>query len=801
MSTHESSAGLHRKMRLAVLLICSGWLSGRLPAATPSFRCEDALARQVEADWAAQERRWKRTADSPQAVREALQRGERLLADLERALPKTELEPEAATLCGLRDAVADVDKMASEQRAALYTQLRWATRNLALRNPLLADQPLVFMKRHRFVSQMLHEYLGYFYDYGDVAGGGVFVLDDPGRSLKTRDLIAGRLPRGNYTTLALSHDARTVYFAFAERAAEKPDFYSPQRRCFHIYAVNADGSGLRALTAGPDDDFDPCPLPDGGLAFMSTRRGGFGRCHNPWEPLPAYTLHRMNADGSDVRTLSWHETNEWHPAVLSDGRIVYSRWDYVDRSAANFHGLWTTHPDGSNPAVLFGNYTLRINACFQPHAIPGSDKILFVAGAHHADVGGSLVILDPQRIALERGSGEDSFDAIEPLTPEVTYPEANGWPTSYFHGPWPLSENYFLVAFSFETLPGMSSGEKRDTRTGLYYFDRFGNLELLYRDAEASCMYPIPLEPRPSPPHRVSPPAAELSDEGEFVLSDVQQSFFPLPAGRAVKQLRVFQVLPKTHTHVANQPRLGYANAESARMLLGTVPVEEDGSAYFRVPARKPLYFQAVDGDGRAVQTMRSVTYLQPGQRRGCVGCHERPGTVVANRDAACRAASALCNRCRARGDTAVELSAVGPAGAGQALRALPRWAGRSRKEPARLDRPGAGRVHAELSESEATGALERMGRGLVEPDYHPPGTLRRGPEPADASARRREPRFPTPSARGRSSPDLSVAGCECSVLRHVHGSGAIGPAARRTRSAAGGSISLCTTAARNIFS
>nr|MCU0980575.1 hypothetical protein [Pirellulaceae bacterium] len=286
MAPRESSARLNRKIQAATLLICSGFLSGDLHAATPSLRGEDSLARQVEADWAAQERRWKRTADSPQAVHEALQRGERLLADLGRAMPETELEPEAATLRGLRAAVDDADHLASEQRSALYTQLRWATRNLALKNPLLAGKPLVFMKRHRFVSQMLHEYLAYFYDYGDVAGGGVFVLENPGRSFQTRDLIAGRLPRGNYTTLALSYDGGTVYFAFAERAAEKPDFYSPQRRCFHLYAVGADGSHLRALTEGPEDDFDPCPLPDGGLAFMSTRRGGFGRCHNPWEPLP-----------------------------------------------------------------------------------------------------------------------------------------------------------------------------------------------------------------------------------------------------------------------------------------------------------------------------------------------------------------------------------------------------------------------------------------------------------------------------------------------------------------------------------
>jgi septal ring factor EnvC (AmiA/AmiB activator) len=172
MATHGFSAGVYRKIQVAAWLFCSGFLSGDLHAATPSLRGDDSLARQVEADWAAQERRWKRTPDSPQAVRAALQRGERLLADLGRAMPETELEPEAATLRGLRADVDAVDHMASEQRAALYLQLRWATRNLALKNPLLAGKPLVFMKRHRFVSQMLHEYLGYFYDYGDVAGGG-----------------------------------------------------------------------------------------------------------------------------------------------------------------------------------------------------------------------------------------------------------------------------------------------------------------------------------------------------------------------------------------------------------------------------------------------------------------------------------------------------------------------------------------------------------------------------------------------------------------------------------------------------
>jgi hypothetical protein len=164
---------------------------------------------------------------------------------------------------------------------------------------------------------------------------------------------------------------------------------------------------------------------------------------------------------------------------------------------------------------------------------------------------------------------------------------------------------------------------KDDTATGLYYFDRFGNLELLYREEGISAMYPVPLAPRRVPPVLPRSLDPTLGDEAELVLTDVARSLRPLPEGRPIRRLRVYQVLPKTETHVANRPRIGYANAESARMLLGTVPVEDDGSAYFRVPARKPIYFQAVDGRGRAVQSMRSVTYLQPGERRGCVGCHE----------------------------------------------------------------------------------------------------------------------------------------------------------------------------------
>lgn len=628
MSTSSDPDKYKRIVITAILLVQSLFAVARAGTGR-----DGRLQAIIEADWAAQEQRKGRTMYAPEAVRQIFRSAERLLTNLEKLQDAPPLQSEKTHLNRLRRSLEKIDSLDTTGRLNLYLNVRSIAREAALKNPLLSSRPLIFMKRRRFICQMLHEYLGYYYDYGDISGGGVYVLENPGHSLTIRDLIKGRLPKGNYTTLALSYDAKTIYFGFAERAPEKTEWYSPERKCFHIYAMDADGSNLRRLTHGQHDYFDPCPLPDGGLACMSTRRGGFIRCNNPWEPCPTHTLHRIDASGGPVRTLSFHETSEWHPWVLNDGRIAYCRWDYVDRSAANYHGIWVSNPDGTNPAILFGNYTRRINACFQPRAIPGSNRVAFLAAAHHANVGGSLVIVDPAKTKLDPASGEDDFDSIEVLTPEVCFPEAPGWPKSYFHGPWPLSEDFFLLGFSYDPLPGMGSGVKDDTRTGLYYFDRFGNLELLYEDKDISCMYPIPLAARPTPPTVPSSLDPNLADEGEFILADVYKSHFPFPADRRIEELRIFQVLPKTETHIANRPRIGHPNADSARMMLGTVPVEKDGSAYFRAPARKAIYFQAVDGEGRAVQTMRSVTYLQPGERRSCLGCHQQTAAVGPNRE------------------------------------------------------------------------------------------------------------------------------------------------------------------------
>ena len=621
---------------------------------------DDAFRAKIESDWELQESHFGRTLDSVDALKSLLTRGEEVFV----RLSDEELAPETAIeKCEAAFREVDPDRigiMTDDARRDLYLKLRWELRELLFQNTLFAQTPLLFVKRERFVCQMLHEYLSYYYRHSGICGGGIFLLKDPGHSFEAEDLTEGKFPLGTISTMSLSYDAKTIYFSYAD-LSKFTDGTGPIKRTgagfgdysadyvskfmkeedgkFHLFKMDLETRQVTQLTTGCDDDFDPVELPDGELVFMSTRRGGFGRCHGSWEPLAVHTLHRLDSDGG-ITTLSWHETNEWQPSISHDGRILYCRWDYVDRDAARHHGIWLSNPDGTGAVSLFGNYTVDICALYQPKAVPGSNKIMFVAGAHHLDVGGPLVLLDPQLVRYDPVKSEDTLDCIERITPELPFPEtAEDKPDSrcdqYYFSPFPLSEDFYLTAYSHDSIGGMHYPHKSNTtgKTGIYYRDRFGNLELMYEDDTFSCQYPIPVAEMPVPPVIPSSLPKEVKDPktGTFMLSDVYEALTPLPKDRPIKELRIFQLLPKFPDHRSNVPAIGYANAQNARLLIGTVPVEEDGSAYFTAPAEKPLYFQAVDADGKAVQSMRSEVYLQPGENRGCVGCHEQAQTIGKN--------------------------------------------------------------------------------------------------------------------------------------------------------------------------
>ncbi len=390
--------------------------------------------------------------------------------------------------------------------------------------------------------------------------------------------------------------------------------------CFHIFKVNSDGTGLVQLTDGPWDDFDPCFLPNGRIVFISERRGGYLRCGRH---CPTYAMHSMEPDGGDIIKISYHETHEWHPSVTNDGMIAYTRWDYVDRDTNIAHHIWTCFPDGRDPRSLHGNYPLRRE--LRPwmemsiRAIPGSHKFIATAAAHHGNAFGSLIMID------QHLSDDGAMAQLTRLTPEVPLPEAEKHirpikDCMVYGTPWPLSEDDYLCVY-----------DQNAKNQGIYWIDRFGNKELIYRDPSIPSMSPIPLRPRKRPPvipTRTIQTAKDVEKNGAEDLKEtitvvnVYDSDFKWPKGAKVTALRIIQLLPKT-TPPPNQPRIGIANQTNARAVLGTVPVESDGSAYFEAPVGKMIYFQALDDKGMAIQSMRSGTYVHPGEQMTCLGCHE----------------------------------------------------------------------------------------------------------------------------------------------------------------------------------
>ena len=206
----------------------------------------------------------------------------------------------------------------------------------------------------------------------------------------------------------------------------------------------------------------------------------------------------------------------------------------------------------------------------------------------------------------------------------MCFPETEGWPAHYYAHPWPLSEEYFLVGWADAKLPPhtfVTDARNPANAMGIYLLDAFGNQELFYRDPDISSVTPFPLTPRPRPAVQAQVARRDGAQEGAFCLQDVTCGLGGGPHV-AVRQLRIVAVPPKVQPNM-NQPCIGVSAEDPGKYVLGTVPVEADGSAYFRAPSGVPLLFQALDSNGVAVQTMRTLTYLMPGQTLGCVGCHE----------------------------------------------------------------------------------------------------------------------------------------------------------------------------------
>jgi hypothetical protein len=583
----------------------------------------------------------------------ALRRTEALLQHL-KSLPKA---PDLADLeQRLAAARARSNGVAGDR--ALYLQVRAIGRAAVLANPLLDFDTLIF---NRWSSRYGHVQEAWASSV--LNDGGLFILS----GLKSGDpnvrnlLEESRFENGPHQgrrilevskvvrSFDLSFDGKQVVFAWVQ----------PTPRALKIARVNVDGSDLRQLTDGEYDDLDPVWLPNGRIVFVSTRVELTVRC-NFGPKTPQAVLHSMNADGSDQVRISFHETNERYPSVDNDGRLIYMRWDYIDRDFSAAHSLWVCNPDGRDPRSPHGNYPepnicgerLRDGRGDRPfaeyfmRAVPGSSKYMAIASTHHAPPYGIPVLIDPTV------RDDNKVSQVKVIVPQgLPFPSECGTYTrrglyqgisfirikndcAYFD-PWPLSETFYLAPWGSIEGGGRGGLQEEYTKVPmkLYLLDAFGNRELLSDCNLAGGGYYLaarPLRARTRPP--VIPTAtfqgerAGLAEHkrATLMVMDVRRTDNPWPLEVKIKRLRIVQVFPRRWEFGnVESPFTGWSEGGICRASLGTVPVEEDGSVYCEAPVNKALLFQLLDEKGMAVATMRSLTYVHPGEQLSCVGCHE----------------------------------------------------------------------------------------------------------------------------------------------------------------------------------
>ncbi|MFC1604848.1 hypothetical protein ACFL5F_07455 [Planctomycetota bacterium] len=389
-------------------------------------------------------------------------------------------------------------------------------------------------------------------------------------------------PQGAVRDPQVHYDGEKILFSYRRGSTDY----------FHLYEINADGSGLKQLTDGPFDDIEPTYLPDGGIIFCSSRAKRWVPC---WYVHVA-TLHRCDGDGGNIRMLSSNIENDNTPWMLPDGRVMYTRWEYVDRSREDFHHLWVMNPDGTGQTTFYGNlYPKDVYLDAKP--VPGNERIVMVNSPNHGQAE------HQGRISLVKTDlGPDDKTAQEMINTGRD-----------FRDPYPLSPDSILVA----------------EKTRLLMMDSRGRTRELYRlptelsSGEAWLHEPRPLRPRPR--ELVIPPRKDLAQStGQLTVLDIYigRNMEGIERG-AIKKLLILENLPKPVNFTGSMDPISYGGSYTLNRVLGTVPVEPDGSVNMKVPPLRSLQFVALDENDLAVKRMLSFVTVMPGEVTTCIGCHE----------------------------------------------------------------------------------------------------------------------------------------------------------------------------------
>jgi hypothetical protein len=427
------------------------------------------------------------------------------------------------------------------------------------------------------------------------------LLNDPGGVIRDPDV---------------SFDGKRVLFAWKKSAREDD---------YHLYEMDVASRAVRQLTHHKAvADFEGVYLPNGEIVFSSSRCVQNIDC----DYNEVSNLYLCDKDGGRIRRVGFDQVTTCFPTLMGDGTIIYTRWDYNDRSQVWPQGLFRMNADGTAQAEYYGNNSWFPPSILHARGIPGTTTVLAVLGGHHAHQRGKLALID-------RSRGTHDAEGVQLIAPvrntQAVRVDAYGQDGDQFRYPYPLTPTMFLVSYS----PRSDGNRRYPEPYGLYWMDAGGQRELLASDPKLGCYHAVPLAARTPPPQVPSTRDPEQK-EGVYFVQDVYNGMGlqGVPRG-AIKRLRVvaldFRYLPIGQTSFGGPGGGSWSTCPisigtgsyDVKRVLGSVPIHEDGSACFIVPARTPVYFQALDSRGHVVQTMRSWSTLQPGERRGCVGCHE----------------------------------------------------------------------------------------------------------------------------------------------------------------------------------
>lgn len=529
-----------------------------------------------------------------------------------------------------------------------YLELRRIKRELLLGDPSIDFSRIVCIDNpYVHGSEAIHEVRHRNEDTA-TTGGRLLVLDGLRPDAAVRKLAPPGVPAAFWRP-DVSYDGTKILFCM--KSSDQP--------AYHLYEVGVDGSGWRQITDGDYNDLDPIYAPDGGIIFSTSRCNHYLRCGG--SKFRMFILARCDYDGKNIYFISANNEVDYLPSFLPDGRLIYTRWEYVDKEVLRIQSLWTVNPDGTGLNVFWGNQSHWPDMLMNARAIPGASKVIFNACGHHDAYAGPLGIIVPSE-------GMNYPDGLYNLTPHVPWAEVGKGPadkpynaefqapTCYgaFLSPFPISKDLFLV--SARVGKPVKTGSDPDlSYFQLYLMDYDGNMELLYKGA-FNVLHAQPIRPRPKPrliPSTVVWPGKMKSPDqkpepGILFSADVYEGS-GIQRGLA-KSLRILEVESQTWCDgirstgreadlyrskgafprytLAGETPTSFVMDDTTKRILGTVPVEADGSVHFKVPPVRALYFQLLDEKGRCLQTMRSFTHVMPGEKRGCVGCHQTRGVT-----------------------------------------------------------------------------------------------------------------------------------------------------------------------------